>query len=86
MKPLNKKAISTIVAGALALGLVAGEAFADRLTVSGKISSACRPAPGKFVVPPGKTASNFSLQGLTAGNTCTTNQIIKQKGDRKSVV
>ena len=80
MKPLNKKAIFTIVAGALALGLVAGEALADRMRASGKISNSCAPDPGAFTVPGGKTASNFRVEGLNAGRTCTTGQPIQQKG------
>lgn len=64
----------------LAAALIGGPASAEQVQVVGKINNACRPEPGTFVVPAGKTATNFRILGLHSGNTCTTNQIIKTKG------
>jgi hypothetical protein len=44
------------------------------------VDNTCVPDPGSIVVPSGKTATNFALQGLSAGVNCYTGVAIKDKG------
>lgn len=67
------------LAGLVVIGAVSS-AQAERVTVTGRISDSCAPAPGEFVVAEGAVAVNFRLDGLSAGQTCTTHQPIEQKG------
>jgi hypothetical protein len=57
--------------------LLAGAAQAE--SIEAAISNDCYPDPGTLTVPAGQTATNFVLQGLSAGVNCHTGAAIDDK-------